>query len=501
MQASVNPAKSAKPPWGLTPRCPSVIASKTCFVLAHGRRRSCGLTRSSWCGRRTLRGSVCGGWDAGVMHCVWRIGACVGSLWQPVCNLATTEAPRGPGIQNQLLDEMKVELEEFPGRRVCTDVEREGAPLEYADHPPAALRAAAEEEDRASALIPTVPQSALLPPSLPEVDFESQRSFQEPLPPVIQAVTAATSQGLRDRSRSPPQDAVSRETAEQAWRAHALIALIEPSGVKGASALLRRSPPTRDNRATRHGNASLNEFPAQRPRLECPASAIRWSKADEPGHWAPVTVLEVEEDMWIEADRGVVAVAGWRSHLGKLRAASQCLPGGVEWALWQYSWQHHGTIEFQPDNVHWFDGDQDDSERRASSASDYRFGVVPLPASHGGGMDRHSGHFRGMRRPRNSPVVSRVLRRLCRAFSSQTAWRGWGLHLVSQFSANGKALRCATVLLWLSLLAEYALPPWMNWSTHEHDSRHEGWSPTLPRSPFVVNPVRAGHSLRSVALF
>ena len=50
--------------------------------------------------------------------------------------------------------------------------------------------------------------------------------------------------------------------------------------------------------------------PAQRPRLECPATAIRRSKADEPGHWAPVTVLEVEEDMWIEADRGVVAVAG-----------------------------------------------------------------------------------------------------------------------------------------------------------------------------------------------
>ena len=145
-----------------------------------------------------------------------------GSLWQPVCNLATTEAPRGLGIQNKLLDEMKVEFEEFPDRRVCTDVKCEGAPLEYADHPPAALRAAAEEKDRASALIPTVPQSALLPPSLPEVDFESQRGFQEPLPPVFQAVTAATSQGLRDRSRSPPQDAVSRETAEQARRAHAL---------------------------------------------------------------------------------------------------------------------------------------------------------------------------------------------------------------------------------------------------------------------------------------
>ena len=115
---------------------------------------------------------------------------------------------------------MKVEFQEFPGRRVCTDVEREGAPLEHADHTPAALRAAAEEEDRASALIPTVPESVVLPPSLPE---------QEQLPPVIQAVTAATSQGLRDRSRSLPQDAVSRETAEQARRAHVLTPIHSPS--------------------------------------------------------------------------------------------------------------------------------------------------------------------------------------------------------------------------------------------------------------------------------
>ena len=218
---------------------------------------------------------------------------CVGeharvSLAASLCNLATTEDSRGLGIQNQLLDEMKVEFEEFPGRRVCTDVEREGAPLEYADHPPAALRAAAEEEDR-----------------------------------------AATSQGLRDRSRSPPQDALSRETAEQARRAHALSP-IHPSNhqERRVQAPSPEEPPTRDNRATRHGNASLHEPPAQRPRLECPASAIRWSKADEPGHWTPVTVLEVQEDMWIEADQRCCGSSRLTITSGKTSGSQ--LPGGVE---------------------------------------------------------------------------------------------------------------------------------------------------------------------------
>ena len=54
-----------------------------------------------------------------------------GSLWkcsQLQCKLATTEESRGLEIQNQLLDDMKAEFQEFPGRRVYTDVEREGIP-------------------------------------------------------------------------------------------------------------------------------------------------------------------------------------------------------------------------------------------------------------------------------------------------------------------------------------------------------------------------------------
>ena len=83
-----------------------------------------------------------------------------GSLWkcsQHQCKLATIEESRGLEIQNQLLDDKKAEFQEFPGRRVTTDVEREGIPPPDADRPPAAPQAVQEEEDRTSALIPTLP--------------------------------------------------------------------------------------------------------------------------------------------------------------------------------------------------------------------------------------------------------------------------------------------------------------------------------------------------------
>ena len=83
-----------------------------------------------------------------------------GSLWK--CSklqlkLATTEESGGLEVQNQFLDDMKAEFQEFPGRRVYTDVEREGVQPKYVDRPSAAPRAVQEEEDRASALLPTVP--------------------------------------------------------------------------------------------------------------------------------------------------------------------------------------------------------------------------------------------------------------------------------------------------------------------------------------------------------
>ena len=100
---------------------------------------------------------------------------CVGqhaSLWkcsQLQCKLATTEESRG-------LDDIKAEFQDFPRRRVCTDVEREGIPPSDAGRPPAALRVVQEEEDKTSALIPTLQPVTSPPPSLPELDSESHRS-------------------------------------------------------------------------------------------------------------------------------------------------------------------------------------------------------------------------------------------------------------------------------------------------------------------------------------
>ena len=107
-----------------------------------------------------------------------------GSLWkctQLQCNLATTEESRGLEVQNRLLDDMGAEFQEFPRRRVYTGVERAGIPPSDAERPPAAPRAVQEEEDRTSALIPTLPPVTSPPPSLPELDSESHGSFREAL--------------------------------------------------------------------------------------------------------------------------------------------------------------------------------------------------------------------------------------------------------------------------------------------------------------------------------
>ena len=107
-----------------------------------------------------------------------------GSLWkcsQLQCKLATTEESRGLEIQNQLLDDMKAEFQEFPGRRVYTDAEREGIPPSDADKQPVAPRGIQEEEDRNSALVPMLSQVTSSPPSLPELDSESHHSLREAL--------------------------------------------------------------------------------------------------------------------------------------------------------------------------------------------------------------------------------------------------------------------------------------------------------------------------------
>ena len=164
-----------------------------------------------------------------------------GSLWkcsQLHCKLATTEESRGLEIQNQLLDDMKAEFQDFPGRRVYTDVEREGIPPSDADRPPAAPRADQEEEDWTSALIPALPPVASPPPSLRELDSESHRSFREALQGenVLVPSDITTSQNSRNQSWSMPPDVLSREMGENVQNVQALEPAppSEPSRTEGA---------------------------------------------------------------------------------------------------------------------------------------------------------------------------------------------------------------------------------------------------------------------------
>ena len=161
-----------------------------------------------------------------------------GSLWkcsQLQCKLATTEESRGLEIQNQLLDDMKAEFQEFPGRRVYTDVEREGIPSSDADKQPAAPPVVQEEEDRTSALIPTLPRVTSPPPSLPDLDSENHHSLREALQgenvPIPSDVSChpdsvgshqTASQDFQNQSWSMPPDVLSREMEENVQNVPAL---------------------------------------------------------------------------------------------------------------------------------------------------------------------------------------------------------------------------------------------------------------------------------------
>ena len=138
-------------------------------------------------------------------------------------------------IQNQLLDDMKAEFQEFPGRRVYTNVESEGFPPSDADRPQPAPPAVQEEEDRTSALIPTLPFVTSPPPSLPELDSESYPSFREALHgenvlvpsdisshPDSDRSHRITSQISRSHSWSMPPDVLSRESAENVHNVRAI---------------------------------------------------------------------------------------------------------------------------------------------------------------------------------------------------------------------------------------------------------------------------------------
>ena len=68
-----------------------------------------------------------------------------------------------------------------------------------------------------------------------------------------------------------------------------------------------------------------DEPPTQRPRLENPASSIRWSRFDDPRHWVPATALEDEENMWTEMDSEVSWQQQVDDHIWENNGRPTCL--------------------------------------------------------------------------------------------------------------------------------------------------------------------------------
>ena len=186
-----------------------------------------------------------------------------GSLWkcsQLQCKLATTEESRGLEIQNQLLDDMKAEFQEFPGRRVYTDVEREGIPPSDVDKQPVAPRGIQEEEDRNSALVPMLSQVTSPPSSLPELDSESHHSLREALQGEhVQVPSDVSSRPDSDCShRTVLPDVVPREMEENVQNVRELDSDSSCETIRMSKSNFLTIPLLKDSQAVKQENEHLN---------------------------------------------------------------------------------------------------------------------------------------------------------------------------------------------------------------------------------------------------
>ena len=255
-----------------------------------------------------------------------------GSLWkcsQLQCKLATTEESRGLEIQNQLLDDMKAEFQEFPGRRVYTDVEREGIPPSDAGEQPVAPRGIQEEEDRNSALVPMLSQVSSPPPSLPELDSESHHSLREALQGEhVQVPSDVSSRPDSDCSlRTVLPDVVSREMEENVQNVQVLDSDPSVKPLNEQKQIPDDSTPERQssNQTRERTLERSDEPPTQRPRLENPASSIRWSRVDDPRQWVPTTAVKDEENMWADLDSEVLWQQQVDDHIWENNGKPACL--------------------------------------------------------------------------------------------------------------------------------------------------------------------------------
>ena len=255
-----------------------------------------------------------------------------GSLWkcsQLQCKLATTEESRGLEIQNQLLDDMKAEFQEFPGRRVYTDVEREGIPPSDADKQLVAPRGIQEEEDRNSALVPMLSQVTSPPPSLPELDSESHHSLREALQGEhMQVPSDVSSRPDSDYGhRTVLPDVVSREIEENVQNVQVLDSDTPVKPLNEQKQFPDDSTPERQssNQTRERTLERLDEPPTQRPRLENPASSIRWARVDDPRQWVLTTAVNDDENMWADMDSEVLWQQQVDDHIWENNGKPACL--------------------------------------------------------------------------------------------------------------------------------------------------------------------------------
>ena len=181
-------------------------------------------------------------------------------------------------------------------------------PPKDVDRPSAAPRAVEEEEDRASALLPTVPLMTSPPPSIPEIDSESRHSLRGALQSEIAAssvshsISSPLSTDRTHREVSSLQRTLAAEAEKQVQTLESDQRLDgQQQDSEGNSSEERTDGRSLSNQVRERHHEIADEPPTQRLRLENPASAIRWSKTDKSGHWSPIAAPETEE-MWVETD-------------------------------------------------------------------------------------------------------------------------------------------------------------------------------------------------------
>ena len=86
------------------------------------------------------------------------------------------------------------------------------------------------------------------------------------------------------------------------------------------------TPERQSNNQTRERTFERSdEPPTQRPRLENPASSVRWSRVDDPRQWVPTTAVEDEENMWTDMDPEVLWQQQVDDHIWENNGKPACL--------------------------------------------------------------------------------------------------------------------------------------------------------------------------------